>query len=202
MRESMCAGSLPKPVTWLLAISRREELDGLIADGIAPSSCRLCEVRSRQLVKRGRRAAIAAEIEERVEQAAAGSFGGFVQPSILLVDLRLAEVRAAASELRALARALRSADPPRARGIAMALLLVRHGQSPLYVGYGTNDVFLAANAARVALTELASTPESADRISPNTGSARPFASGSAVSRFWATSDPGVSSRSHGGRRST
>jgi hypothetical protein len=111
-------------------------------------------------------------------------------------------VRAAASELRALARALRSADAPGARGVAMAVLLVRHGQSPLYVGYGPNDVALAAKATRVALTELSVTPESADQISRNAGSARPFASGSAVPRFWATTDPGEPSRWYGGRRST
>jgi hypothetical protein len=138
--------------SWSLALFRRVELDGLIADGAEWSSCRLCEARARQLVKAGRRAAVAAEIEACVELAGAGLLSDPSQISGWLVDLRVAQVGAAGRDLLELARALRSAERPKARGVAMAMLLVRHGQSPLYVGDGPNDIALAANAAQMALS--------------------------------------------------
>jgi hypothetical protein len=140
------------PVTWCLAVSRRDELDELIADGRPASASRLLEERSRQLVKASRRVALAAQIEALVELAGAAPVSGTRRMPVWLVDLRVAEVRGAGPELRDLARALRSADALSARGVAMAMLLVRHGESPLYVDYGPGELVRAVQATTAVLT--------------------------------------------------
>jgi hypothetical protein len=73
------------------------------------------------------------EIEALIELAEAASVGASSQTPLSLVDLRIEEVRAARSRLSGVAVALRSGEPPVARGVALANLLVRHGRSPLYV---------------------------------------------------------------------
>jgi hypothetical protein len=140
------------------ARAHREELDGLIADGAGPSSSRLCEARARQLVGSRYRSALASEIEALIELAGAASVGASSPPTLSLVDLQIDEVRAARSQLSKVAEALRSADPPVARGVALATLLVRDGRSPLYVENAPDDVQLAATATAAAL--IGSTPGS------------------------------------------
>lgn len=158
-----------------VALLRRAELDGLIADGTEWRSRRLCEARGRQLVQARRRAAVATEIETCIEMARSGALSGSSQMPVLLVDLRVAEVCAADHALMALARALRSAERPEARGVAMAMLLVRHGQSPLFVAHGPNDVASAANAAQRALTGPPGKRDGAGEMSRPTGSDTPVA---------------------------
>ena len=137
--------------TWGVAISRPSQLDALIATGREATAPGLCEVRARQLVKVGRRVAIAGQIEACVEMAETVRRSSRRPASVWLVDLRMAEVRATAAALIALADALRSAEPAAPRGVAMAMLLLRDGDSPLYVAYGPADIANAANAARIAL---------------------------------------------------
>lgn len=137
--------------SWGVASSRTGWLDALIANGSEAAAPELCEVRARQLVKIGRRVAIAGQIEACVETAETVLRSSRRPASVWLVDLRAAEVRAAAVELVGLAGALRSAEPAEARGAAMAMLLVRDGESPLYVASGPDDIANAANAARIAL---------------------------------------------------
>ena len=136
---------------WSVARSRAGELDELIANGDRVAAPELCEARGRQLVKVHRRAAVAAQIETCVEAAAADPRGSWRRTSAWHVDLRDREVRAAAAELLDLAQALRAAQRVEPRGVAMATLLVRDGESSLYVAHGPDDVAKAANAARTAL---------------------------------------------------
>jgi hypothetical protein len=89
--------------------------------------------------------------EALIELAGAGLVGASSQTPLSLVDLRTEEVRAASSQLSGVAVALRSGEPPVARGVALANLLVRHGRSPLYVENAPNDVQLAAAATTAAL---------------------------------------------------
>lgn len=137
---------------WGLASSRARQLDELISREDRASTPELCEVRARQLVRGRRRVAIAAQIETCVEMAAIEAGGSRRHTSVWLVDLPAAEVRAAATELLDLATALRSAEPAEPRGVAMAMLLVRDGESPLYVADGPGEIAKAANAARMALS--------------------------------------------------
>jgi hypothetical protein len=111
----------------------------------------LSEVRARQLVKVGRRLAIAGQIETCVETAAVDSHRRLRAASVWQVDLRSAEVQAASTELLELARILRSGKRVNARGVAMAMRLVRDGESPLYVARGADDIARAASAATAAL---------------------------------------------------
>ena len=136
---------------WGVARSRAGCLDALIANGREATAPELCEARARQLVKVGRRAALAGQIEACVEMAETDLRRSQRPASVWLVDLRAAEVRAATAALVALAGTLRSAEPVQPRGVAMAMLLVRDGESPLYVAHGPDDIVNAVNAARVAL---------------------------------------------------
>jgi hypothetical protein len=95
---------------WGAARSHAAELDGLIADGDRLSAPELREVRARQLVKLRRRAAVAAQIEACVEAASTDIRGARRRTSVWLVDLRDAEVRAAAADLLEHSQALRSSD--------------------------------------------------------------------------------------------
>jgi hypothetical protein len=134
-----------------VASSRAGWLDALIANGREATAPELCEVRAGQLVKVGRRVVLASQIEACVEMAETDLRRSRRPPSVWLVDLRAAEVRAAAGELVDLAGTLRSAEPAEPRGVAMAILLVRDGESPLYVAHGPDDIVKAVNAARTAL---------------------------------------------------
>jgi hypothetical protein len=136
---------------WGIASSRASWLDALIANGREATAPELCEVRARQLVKVGRRVALTGQIEACVEVAETDLCRSRRPASVWLVDLRAAEVRAAAAELVDLAGTLRSAEPAEPRGVAMVMLLVRDGESPLYVAHGPDDIVNAVNAARVAL---------------------------------------------------
>jgi hypothetical protein len=140
---------------WSVARSRAGELDALIAHGDRVAAPELCEARGRQLVKVHRRAAVAAQIETCVE-AATDPRGSWRRTSAWHVDLRDRAVSAAAAELLDLAHALRAAQRVEPRGVAMATLLVRDGQSSLYVARDTDDVAKAANAARAALSARSS----------------------------------------------
>ena len=136
---------------WGVATSRPSQLDALIATGREATASELCEVRARQIVKVGRRVAIAGQIEACVEMAGTVLHCSRRPVSVWAVDLRAAQVRAAAAELLDLAGTLRSAEPAEPRGVAMAMLLVRDGESPLYVAHGPDDIVKALNAARAAL---------------------------------------------------
>lgn len=137
---------------WAEARSRARELDELIATGDGVAASELRAARCRQLVTVRRRAALAAQIEECVEAAVTDVRGLRQRTSVWLVDLREPEVRAAAAELLDLAHALRASGRVEPRGVAMATLLVRDGESPLYMAHGPDDVAKAASAARAALS--------------------------------------------------
>jgi hypothetical protein len=134
-----------------VASTHAGQLDELICRGDLMSAPELCEARARQLVKLRRRVAIAAQIETCVEAAATDLGVSRRRTSVWLADLRETEVRAAAAELLELACALRSRHRVEPRGVAMAMLLIRDGESPLYVA-GGSDIAQAANAARAALS--------------------------------------------------
>lgn len=135
-----------------VASTHAAQLDELISRGDRMTAAKLCEARARQLENVRRRVAIAAQIETCVEAAATDLRGSRPRTSVWLADLRQAEVLAAAPELLDLACALRSPDRVAPRGVAMAMLLIRDGESPLYVAGGQGDIAQAANAARDALS--------------------------------------------------
>jgi hypothetical protein len=145
-----------------LAIARREQLDELIADGIDPGGSGVHASRARQLVDRRSRERLALEIEAIIETAAMVPAGARQLPPSL-IDLRLAEIRAAQPRLRALAQALRDPYPPTARGVALTTLLIHHGRSPLYVDHAPDDVALAAEATIAALSGQALPPSALPR---------------------------------------
>jgi len=178
---------LERLADWYVAASRHVEVDGLLADGTDGNSCRFCQARARQLVKASRRAALAAELETLIELAGEESQRGRSQTPLSIMDLRVAAVRTARRELLELAHALRSAERPEARGVALAMLLVRHGQSPLYVDYGPDDVALAAKVAMTALTGSPGSRHSAGRASCPSASGGQLTAEFALPRWWAGS---------------
>jgi hypothetical protein len=140
-----------------LAIARREQLDELIADGIDPGGSGVHASRVRQIVDRRSRERLALELEAIIETAATVPASARQLPPSL-IDLRLTEISAAQHRLRALAQALRDAYPPTARGVALTMLLIHHGRSPLYVDYAPGDVTLAAEMTIAALAGQESGP--------------------------------------------
>jgi hypothetical protein len=155
------AGSIgPRRVlNWGLATARRQMLDELIAGGVDPGSSPACQERARQLMKKSRRAALAAEIDAIVNVVGESRSGDPPSP-LWLASLRVEEVRAARTQLSAVALLLRSIEQPAARGVALAMLLVRDGRSPLFVRYGPADVKQAADATTSALL---GSPESTEK---------------------------------------
>ena len=137
-------------MSWGLATARREELDGLIACGFGPTASQVCQARARQLVKKSRRSALASEIDALINVVDEPAVGGPTNP-LWLVSLRVEEVRGARTRLCTLALLLRSIEHPTARGVALAMLLVRDGRSPLFVRYGPADLERAAEATIAAL---------------------------------------------------
>lgn len=130
----------------------------MIAECLAPDATAVdlallpYQARARLLVGRHFRYALAAEIEGLLAHAAAATAAQRRPASVWTVDLRVHEVRDAASTLRLLANELQAPGTPRAQGVALALLLMRDGRSPLYSSRATGDLQLAAELAARALT--------------------------------------------------
>jgi hypothetical protein len=138
-------------------VARREELDVRIADGTDSGSSGPCAARSPTRCSKPA-GSLASEIEGTIELAERSGGGVSLNISPWLADLRIAEIRAARSRLWAVAQALRSAESPQPRGVALATLLVRDGRSPLYVRHGPRDVELAAEATLAALHDFVGEP--------------------------------------------
>jgi hypothetical protein len=150
---------LLRATSWCAARTGGEELDRMIAEGADPdalgadpSSRPRCEARARLLVRRSFRLALVTEFEDVLAHAA-GATGADRPPSpVWAVDIDFDWVRAADMPLRLIVAGLRAEKPPRAQGVALALLLLRDGRSPLYRGQASGGLTSAAELAGRALT--------------------------------------------------
>jgi hypothetical protein len=132
------------------------ELDAMLAEGAEPDaladpvSHRRCQARARLLVRRSFRVTLAAQIEG-VLALAADSTAIAAPSTVWAVDIQLEELCEASPSLRLIGAALRQSTPPRVQGVALALLLLRDGRSPLYGGCAPGELKLAAQATALAL---------------------------------------------------
>lgn len=145
-------------IRWYAAHMRARELDELLAAGTQLSvpgtdlaTRRLCEARARLLVRRSFRFALAQEIDDIIRLAASPQAADPSPPTVWTADIQLEEVRDSAEALRLVVGALRTHGPPEVQGIALALLLLRDGHSPLNDRWAHGDLRLAAEAAARAL---------------------------------------------------
>jgi len=96
------------------------------------------------------RLTLAAQIED-VLLLAAEPIAGAAPSALWAVDVQLEQLREAGTSLRQIVAGLRQSSPPRAQGVALALLLLRDGRSPLYAGRAPGELKLAAQATALAL---------------------------------------------------
>jgi hypothetical protein len=102
-------------------------------------------------VRRSFRRALAEQIEGVLALAADPTAAG-APSTIWAVDIQLDEVREASRSLRLIVAGLQESTPPRAQGVALALLLLRDGRSPLYGSQASGELRLAAEVTALALT--------------------------------------------------
>lgn len=131
----------PLTVHWR-AWRRRNELDGLLIEGVDPHSSRELALRARRLTEGSDR--LAAELESAVAAVDAR------HPSRFAIDLCCDEVRAARGALLGLAEQLRRPGG-RPQGVALTRRLLRDPASPLYEPAANDDLWRAARAASRAL---------------------------------------------------
>ena len=123
-------------LSWCAAHARAPELDRMLADGIEPGaladpvSRRRCQARARLLTRQSFRRTLAAQIEEVLALVADSS----ALSTVWAVDVQLEQLREARASLRLIVGRLEESTPPRAQGVALAVLLLRDGRSPLYGG--------------------------------------------------------------------
>jgi hypothetical protein len=156
-RRGRAQAYLPRALSWCAARLRGAELDPILAEGLEPDARRTdpvsrqrCEARAQLLVRRSFRRALASEIEGVL--AFAADFTAKGAPStVSAVDVQLDELREATPSLRLIVAGLEEPTPPRAQGVALALLLLRDGRSPLYGSRAPGELKLAAQATALAL---------------------------------------------------
>jgi hypothetical protein len=145
-------------LSWWAVRVRGEEFDQMLAEGVetAPRRTdtvlrRRCEARGRLLVRRSFRCTLAGQIEGVLFFAADSTAAG--EPgTVWAADIQPHEVREASPSLRLIVAGLQQSTPPRAQGVALALLLLRDGRSPLYGSRAPGELKLAAEVTALALT--------------------------------------------------
>jgi hypothetical protein len=157
VRRVRAHANSPGPLSWVAARMRGAELDARLAEGPDPGalahavSRRRCEARARLLVGRGFRRSLAAQIEEVL--ALVADPGVARAPSaVWSVDIPLEQLRRASPSMRRIVARLADAKPPRAQGVALAVLLLRDGRSPLYGSRAAGELELAAQTTALSLT--------------------------------------------------
>lgn len=125
--------------------------EGVESDALVePVSRQRCEARSRLLVRRSFRCTLAAQIAGILALLADSTAVG-APSTVSAVDIQLDELREASPSLRLIVAGLQGSTAPRAQGVALALLLVRDGRSPLYASRAPGELKLAAQATALAL---------------------------------------------------
>jgi hypothetical protein len=128
LRGSRALGLEPRRVTGqILSRALGAGLDGQLAAGRSPESARLLAVRAADIVRLPRREALA-RYWERALRVARDPYRAPAGASPLCRD-RVLNAEAGIGEL---ARLLRVSLPVRARGVAMARVLLTNGGGPLY----------------------------------------------------------------------
>ena len=122
----------------------RDDLDRLLSEGVDRDASPELSLRARQLARAGHRERLAAEIESYVAHVDGGA------TPALAADLCADDVRVARRALLELADQLRR-EPCLPRGVAMARLLVRDPESPLFEPAERYALWRAAREARRAL---------------------------------------------------
>jgi hypothetical protein len=149
-------GCRARALSWCAARLSGAELDVMLAEGVRPdeltdvASRQRCEARARLLERRSFRLTLAAQIED-VLRLAAEPRARAASSAVWAVDVQLEQLREAGASLQQIVAGLRQSSPPRAQGVALALLLLRHGRSPLYAGRAPGELELAAQATARAL---------------------------------------------------
>jgi hypothetical protein len=153
----LCAtGGRPAGLSWFAARTRGAELDAILAESPDPGvladsvSRRRCDARARLLVGRGFRHSLAAQIEEVLALVSGPGVAG-TPSAVWSVDISLDELRRASPSMRLIVSRLEDAKPPRAQGVALAVLLLRDGRSPLYGSRAVGELELAAQATALSL---------------------------------------------------
>lgn len=120
---------------------RRDELDGLIIDGVEPNATGVLALRAHQLTERNHRCRLAAELRNIVA-AVDGP-----DPSRYAVDVCADEVRVARTLMLELA-ALLTTESGCPRGVAIVRALLRDPVSPLYTPAPNDELWRRCRAAR------------------------------------------------------
>jgi hypothetical protein len=128
----------------------RNRLTRRLADGADSVESRELALRARQLTAPRMRRSIASSFEDVVARARRT---GPLLTSQVPIDRK--KVQAASRELEELAGRLRSPEPVRAQGVALALLLLTDPARPLHSGAGADEL----TAAIIDLNERFDTPE-------------------------------------------
>lgn len=125
------AGHRPASVLLRLQVLvHRGQLDRLLAEGRSPTTDPRLAVRAAQLARLAVRARVAAGLRDAVRSIDETALTLRLRPQ---VPVDVASVRACASEIGELARALTDLNP-RVRGVAIARELLTDGAGPLYTG--------------------------------------------------------------------
>ena len=135
-----------RPLLRLRVLVHRGRLDRLIAEGRDPTTDPRLSLRAAQLARPALRATLARSLLNALRSVDNSATSRFPSPHI---PVAAASVRVCSPELYDLARALNDVDP-RARGVAIARVLVTDGGSPLYMdgpAEGLRSALLAARAA-------------------------------------------------------
>ena len=134
------------PLLRLRVLVHRGRFDRLLAAGTSPASDPRLAVRATQLARPALRAGLAHSLVNTLRWVDIPA-SRFPSPH---VPVDAASVRACSPELRDLARALTDVNP-RARGVAMARVLLTDGGSPLYINGPAEQLRKVVLAARAAL---------------------------------------------------
>jgi hypothetical protein len=124
------------------------QLDAALADGADPAASRSLALRAQQLADPKHRARIAGSIDRILELT---ERGGALQLPLTGAPFRPDRIEDARPQLMELAERLETADPPSARGLAMANLLVEDGDGALYAHGSSNPLRPVTEAILAAL---------------------------------------------------
>jgi hypothetical protein len=156
MRHGHAHGYWARALSWCAARLHGAELDAMLAEGVEPdelsdpASRQRCQARARLLVRRSFRLTLAAQIEG-VLALATDSTARAASSAVWAVDIQFEQLLEASPIVRQIVAGLQQSTPPRAQGVALALLLLRDGRSPLYARRAPGELKLAAQATALAL---------------------------------------------------
>jgi hypothetical protein len=128
--------------TRLLLRLRAHELDRRLAAGAGPDSSALLSLRAQELQSLVHRRLLGAGLRRRLAVSNLSP-----HPFDRQVPLARAEIRRSGALVDELAAILEATDPADTRGIARASLLLREGNSPLYVKHGSVSLDVALREA-------------------------------------------------------